>query len=616
MLDQALAYLDRGLSVFPVCTPVIGTNRCLHHAGCSSPGKVALVKWKPYQDERASPETVRSWWGRWQGANIAMATGPISGVDVIDLDGDLATREAINKGIEIGPWAYTGRVGGRHIWCRHRDDAPHNFAKVGGIDFRGYGGYVLLPPSLHYSGTRYRWATEPTGETLPELPGWINELANEHRGATTRDGLAQSATAGLDVDFLVENGVPEGQRDDTLFRLAAKLRGMGIPYDLAIDLVERSAERCLPPFPLDQARAKVDSAYRRYEPNPESSKPVRLQSTTGLATIPGSWARPISALLEQAESDPDWLVDNLFSVGSSGFIAAEPKVGKSFISLELAYCMSTGDPFLDRFLIKQPRRVLFIEEEDSERRMVRRFKQLIRGTPGRPAPDDEMFRFVCRSGFRLDDPDWLGKLRDELRGFQAEVVFLDVFNKLHLKDENSQPDMSAILHDLAALTREFGCAFIIIHHYRKSGIGQSARGNQMLRGHSSLAGFAECSLFLKKGQGNKIVCEAESKDVAEVEPFDIQIKDVEAGVKLVSSVTTSRVKEIEDEDSALAAIDALTSDGKDVEALSVAEITTWDRSKASRTLNRLVAAGKLDVETVKRGRAKFRFYSRVNDGNA
>ena len=44
-----------------------------------------------------------------------------------------------------------------------------------------------------------------------------------------------------------------------------------------------------------------------------------------------------------------------------------------------------------------------------------------------------------------------------------------------------------------------------------------------------------------------------------------------------------------------------------------AETAGWDRQRASRTLNRLVAAGKLDVETTKRGRTKFRFYSRVMD---
>lgn len=279
MLDQALAYLSRGLSIFPVCTPVLGTPRCFHHGHCNSPGKVALVKWKPYQDTRATEEVVRSWWGRWHEANIAMATGRASGVDVIDLDGDLATREAINRGISVGPWAYTGRVGGRHIWCAHRDDAPTIFAKTGGIDFRGQGGYVLLPPSLHHTGAHYRWAVEPNGLAYPELPRWIDELAAERPTANGQSPLTTNSPT-VDVEYLLEHGVPEGQRDDTLFRLAAKLRGIGVPYDLAVDMVERSAERCLPPFPLDQARAKVDSAYRRYLPNPEGSKPVRLNGRT------------------------------------------------------------------------------------------------------------------------------------------------------------------------------------------------------------------------------------------------------------------------------------------------------------------------------------------------
>lgn len=345
MLDQALAYLRQGLSVFPVCTPVPGTARCLHHRDCTSPGKVALVKWKLYQDERPTETNVRSWWGRWTDANIAMATGRVSGASVIDLDGDVATRQAVDRGFDIGPWAYTGRVGGRHLYFKHRDDAPTIFAKVGGIDFRGQGGYVLLPPSLHHSGTRYRWAQPLTDTPLPDLPYWIDELSVE--GHT--NGHDHTTTdSRLDVESLLLHGVPEGQRDDTLFRLAAKLRGMGVPYDLAIDLVERSAERCSPPFPLDQARAKVESAYRRYEPNPEGSKPIRINVPPNVDPDTGEvmpWPLPENrGKAKLSELGNIEYAEDLIKPGRIVVWAAEEGSGKSFtVDGELAVRMITGD---------------------------------------------------------------------------------------------------------------------------------------------------------------------------------------------------------------------------------------------------------------------------------
>lgn len=478
MLDQALEYLGQGLSIFPVCAPVPGTKRCHHHGDCSSPGKVALVKWKLYQDERASEDTVRSWWGRWRGANIAMATGPISGVDVIDLDGDLATREAINRGIEIGPWAYTGRVGGRHIWCAHRDDAPGNFAKVGGIDFRGYGGYVLLPPSLHYSGTRYRWATPPTGETLPELPRWINELADENRPGTTRDGGTQSATAGLDVEYLIENGVPEGQRDDTLFRLASKLRGMGIPYDLAIDMVERSAERCIPPFPLDQARAKVDSAYRRYDPNPEGSKPIRLNGRTVdpitgevLAEDQDAWIWRVYDIDEFMSLDIPpikWLVQGLIRdqaiVGNFG----GPGTLKTYFMTQLAISIAAGEMFLGLFETQQSR-VLIVEEDTLEADYQQSYlAPMLKAMHIKPAELKGWLAIAPPSDMLLDQPERLKELENKIASYRPALVCLDAFYLLHSGEGMTAKDLQPILFTLKRLRRTYGCAFWLIDHNRKS----------------------------------------------------------------------------------------------------------------------------------------------------
>jgi hypothetical protein len=80
LLEQALGYLRLGLPVFPVC----GTTSHSHLAAdgkpqlCSDPGKVALVKWKAYQDRLPTEDELRRWWRRYPDANIAMATGHLS----------------------------------------------------------------------------------------------------------------------------------------------------------------------------------------------------------------------------------------------------------------------------------------------------------------------------------------------------------------------------------------------------------------------------------------------------------------------------------------------------------------------------------------------------------
>jgi hypothetical protein len=60
------------------------------------------------------------------------------------------------------------------------------------------------------------------------------------------------------------SGVPEGRRDNELFRLACKLRQADVPRDVAERLLVEAAENCKPPFPRATAVVKVRSAYDRY----------------------------------------------------------------------------------------------------------------------------------------------------------------------------------------------------------------------------------------------------------------------------------------------------------------------------------------------------------------
>jgi len=62
-------------------------------------------------------------------------------------------------------------------------------------------------------------------------------------------------------------GVPEGQRDNEVFRLASLMRAKDVARELAEGVVLFAARNCDPPFPEDEALAKVANAYERYQPN-------------------------------------------------------------------------------------------------------------------------------------------------------------------------------------------------------------------------------------------------------------------------------------------------------------------------------------------------------------
>ncbi len=240
------------------------------------------------------------------------------------------------------------------------------------------------------------------------------------------------------------------------------------------------------------------------------------------------FVEPISRLLSKPETSVDWLIDSLLARGDAGFIAAEPKVAKSWLLYLMAVCLASGQSFLG-FKVPRQRRILLMSEEDSRQRLRRRVRQLIAGLGG-PVPEDAWLRFTARSGFKLDAQTWLERLREELATFRPDVVLLDVLRRLHDLDENSNQDMGKITNTLNDLRRDFGCGFFIAHHNRKlsQGATKRGRGGQEMSGAGVLHGWSEASLYLTKGSGKgKVVVVPEHKDAPEMEPFLVRLEDAQ-----------------------------------------------------------------------------------------
>jgi AAA domain/Domain of unknown function (DUF3854) len=204
---------------------------------------------------------------------------------------------------------------------------------------------------------------------------------------------------------------------------------------------------------------------------------------------------PLSSLLDGPVERIEWAIEGLQPVGASGWRIADPKTGKSWSMLEEAYCLTIAKPVYGHFRVPRPRKVLIIEEEDSKRRIQRRLHRIIHAHGG-VAPNDEFFRYSVKKGVRLDEPQWQEVIEWEIRQFRPELVYLDVFTRLHAKDINDAQDMSAIVRFLDTLSCEYGCAFVLLHHPRKNSAGGDEY-NEIL-GSRVLGGFGEASLFFSK----------------------------------------------------------------------------------------------------------------------
>lgn len=459
MLDIALTYLSDEWSVFPVCVPVVGhSGHCLQHGSCKHPGKMPLIKWGVYQDRLPTKLEVQTWWRhKFEGANIGLATGRTSDVVVVDLDGELAVAEANRRKYDDGPWVRTGRIGGRHLYFRYREDAPTIFSKVGGIDFRGHGGFALLPPSLHHTGARYTWGDAyRRGEPLPDLPRWIDELA-----ATTESGAERGP---IDFGRLITDGVGEGQRDQELFRAAAKLRGADVPYDLALWLIERAARACTPPFDLDEARIKVDSAYSRYAPN--GLPPARLNGTS-VEPVPAvdAW-RTLGGLVNKAPDTARQIVEGFLWEGKTHWVYSGPGAGKTLTWLAILMHVAAGRPFCGRAVVQGP--VVLIEEDSSDS-VISEYVQMLAEIYDFDL-DSLPFWVNVQRGIRITDEAGLQLVRSMIANAPERplVVALDACERIVPSDHFSSKELDP-LSRLFAMNQSDGIANLMIDHTRKPG---------------------------------------------------------------------------------------------------------------------------------------------------
>jgi hypothetical protein len=149
IVNAPLEYAAHGLPVFP----------------CKRTDKRPLTK-NGFKDATTDPDQIRAWWKQWPDAMIGMPTGKASGIDVVDLDvkkgkngfaaiPDWADRSPIIVRTPTDPKLHTDGAPdeGGHLWFRSNGEIKGTTDTIAlGVDTRGTGGYVIVPPSRNSFG--------------------------------------------------------------------------------------------------------------------------------------------------------------------------------------------------------------------------------------------------------------------------------------------------------------------------------------------------------------------------------------------------------------------------------------------------------------------------------
>lgn len=277
------------------------------------------------------PDIIRGWFHQWPHANLSIVTGEGSGIFVLDIDvkskpGEDNGYASIEKLTEkhgtlpMTPTFFTGS-GGVHLLFKYPGRHVPTKAKIApGIDVRGDGGQIVAPPSRNAIGL-YEVDPEADIDTeVADAPGWLLSLLS----AAALDATDERERERVDLTEMMK-GVPEGSRDQSIFRMACKLRDMDLPKDLAIEWCVRAAQNCSPPFPEKLAEEKVIRAYSRYAPRAIWDAKIfdKREDARVLAPREGrEWIKPfplVNPVTEKLPKDvfPDWMSEYIAAVAES-----------------------------------------------------------------------------------------------------------------------------------------------------------------------------------------------------------------------------------------------------------------------------------------------------------
>jgi hypothetical protein len=166
LAEAALALAASGKPIFP----------CWNTPNDEDKHKSPMVK-RGFYAATTDATTIKQWWRKWPTALIGMPTGPASGIAVLDLD----VKKGKDGYAAVPDWETRSHViartgsGGAHLYFDAKG-APNSGSDqiASGVDTRGTGGYVIVPPSPGYT-----WMN---GSDLSNLSPWRTTCGHRING--------------------------------------------------------------------------------------------------------------------------------------------------------------------------------------------------------------------------------------------------------------------------------------------------------------------------------------------------------------------------------------------------------------------------------------------------
>lgn len=249
-------------------------------------------------------------------------------------------------------------------------------------------------------------------------------------------------------------------------------------------------------------------------------------------------------LFELSGQKPDWLIPDLIERGTKTLIVGEPKSYKTWVALNLAWSVISGDAFMgnpDWHPVQSGLQVMLVEEEGSPYRLAERVSKVWGGKlTGK-------FHAIHRQGVKLDDIESFSILRQEVLRVRPDLLIFDPYASLHLQDENTVQGTMLVQDALNTILRALpSVAIVTLHHTPKEATGP--------RGSGALWGASDVLIKIARRETGIIEFQTRERDLPDEREGGIEfLFDAITGRFTLSGMikTTTRADMIEDVDDEL-----------------------------------------------------------------
>lgn len=243
--------------------------------------------------------------------------------------------------------------------------------------------------------------------------------------------------------------------------------------------------------------------------------------------------------LGAADPEPEWLIDELWGVGSVGVLGGSPKSFKTWLALDMAVSLASATPCLGVYRPRRRGRVLLFAAEDAPRVVRQRLESLCRAR-GADLGDLEIY-VIATDMLRLDVAAHQKLLAATVAAVAPDLLILDPLVRLHAIDENRAGEVAQLLGYLRVLQRRHGTAILLVHHTRKS--GSPGQPGQALRGSGDWHAFGDDNLYVRR-KDEALLLTIEHRAAPSPAPVELRMSDGTDPHLRVHGPVTTRPKDL------------------------------------------------------------------------